>query len=271
MEEAAATRTAIARLADTRAECNEQHKVMAAELEAMQNSVKSSLRAACQQNTVQSGKLDAMGYRLEEMKDLLLELVLQLKMQMAELNNHMRTLSTATRTTQGSEQAKANEPIATSSKTVPMRIPIPPITLKTSPKTEPKALKPPPASKKTTKVHVCASNSLSTVLLPPTVSLTQTQDQGIDPMTTTSSTIDLTDTKATAGSLASSAGDDTYVTAKTKTTGTSSMFLTASEGLLAGNPCASTTRKKENLNGDLSMQATRDSRETLQPLVRKGR
>ena len=37
---------ALVRLADTRAECNEQHKVMAAELKVMQNSVKSSRRAA---------------------------------------------------------------------------------------------------------------------------------------------------------------------------------------------------------------------------------
>ena len=51
-------------------------------------------------------------------------------------------------------------------------------------------------------------------------------------MTTTSSTINLTDTKATAGSHTSSAEDDTYATAKAITAGTSSMFLTVSEGLL---------------------------------------
>ena len=60
VEEAAAARTAmlqaeaeaqraLARLADTRAKCNEQHKVMAAELEAMQDSMKCNLRAATQQ------------------------------------------------------------------------------------------------------------------------------------------------------------------------------------------------------------------------------
>ena len=57
IEEAAAGRTAmlqaeaeaqraLARLADTRAECNEQYKVMTAELEALQDSVKGSLRSA---------------------------------------------------------------------------------------------------------------------------------------------------------------------------------------------------------------------------------
>ena len=67
--------------------------------------------------------------------------------------------------------------------------------------------------------------------------------------------------EATAGSHTSSAEDDTYATAKSRTAGTSSMFLTASEGMLAGNPCASSTRKKDTLNGDFSMQATRGSRD----------
>ena len=52
---------ALARLADTRAECNEQHQAMTAELEAMQDSVKRSLRDATQPTTVQAAKVDVMG------------------------------------------------------------------------------------------------------------------------------------------------------------------------------------------------------------------
>ena len=106
VQEAAAARTAmlqaeaeaqrsLARLADTRAECNEQHKVMTAELEAMQDSVKCSLRAATQQTTLQAAKVDAMGYRLEEMKDLFLQRELRVEVQMAELSNQMHTLRAA--------------------------------------------------------------------------------------------------------------------------------------------------------------------------------
>ena len=64
---------ALACLVDTRADCIEQHKVITAKLEAMQSSVKASLRANSQQQTVQSAKLVAMGNRSEEMKDLLLQ------------------------------------------------------------------------------------------------------------------------------------------------------------------------------------------------------
>ena len=144
---------------------------------------------------------------------------------------------------------------------VPMRTLNPPITLKASPKTEPKVIIPLPTSKKTTKMHVCTPNSLSAVPMPSMTSLTRRRDQGVDPMPTTSSTIDLTDTRATAGSYTSSTDDEAYTTARIRTVGTNSMFLTASEGILPGNPCASSTRKKDNANSELSMQATRGSRD----------
>ena len=92
---------------------------------------------------------------------------------------------------------------------VPARTPDPPLIRKASPQTVTKAPKPPEAAKKPTKVHVCMPNSLSTVQLPPTMSITRTQDRGVDPITTNSSVIDLTDTKATAGSQTSSVEDDT--------------------------------------------------------------
>ena len=273
VDEAAAARTAkiqaeaeaqlaLAHLADTRAECNEQHKVMTAELEAMQDSVKCSLRAATLQTTVQAAKVDAMGYRLEEMKDLLLQRELRMEVQMAELSNQMHTLGSAScAVAPETEQAKVVEPIASTSKMVHMYTPNPPVTWKTSPKTEPRVLKPPQTGKKTTKVHVCTPNSLSAPQLPSMMSLTRTRDQGVDLMTAKSSTVDLTDTRATAGWHTSSAEDEACTTARVRTVGTSSMFLTVSEGILTGNPCASSTRKKGNVNGELSMQATRGSRE----------
>ena len=173
-----------------------------------------------------------MGYRLEEMKDLFLQRELRMEVKIAELSNQMHTLDAASRAVAPeTEQAKVVEPIASTSKMVPMRTPNPPVTLKTSPKTEHKVLKPPQTGKQITKVNVCAPNSLSAVQLPSTMSLTRTRDQGVDPMTTTSSTVDLTDTRATVGSHTSSAEDEAYTTARVRTAGTSSMFLTASEGI----------------------------------------
>ena len=79
-------------------------------------------------------------------------------------------------------------------------------------------------------------------------------------MPITLSTLDLTDTRATAGSHTSSTGDEAYATARMRT-GTNLLFLTASEGMLTGKPCASSTRQKDNANGELSVQATRGSQD----------
>ena len=64
-------------------------------------------------------------------------------------------------------------------------------------------------------------------------------------MTLSSSTVDLTNTNATAGSEASSGEGNTYATARARVTGTNSLYLTADEGVLAGNPFASSTEEKE--------------------------
>ena len=224
---------------------------MTAELEALQDSVKGSMRSATQQTTVQAAKVDAMGYRLKEMKDLFLQRELRVEARLAELSDQIRTQSCAVphAGTPQAEQTEAAEPIKSTSKIVLMRTPNPSITLKTSPKAQPKVVIPPTTNKKATKRHLCTPNPLSDVPMPSMTSLTRTRDQGVDPMPITSSTFDLTDTRATVGSHTSSTEDEAYATARKRTVGTNSMFLTASEGMFTGEPCASSTRKKDNANG----------------------
>ena len=232
---------------------------MNAELEALQDSVKGSLRSATQQTTVQAAKIDAMCYRLEEMKDLFLQRELRVQARLDELSDQKRTQRGAashTRTLE-TEHAETAESIASTSKMMP---PNPSKTLKTSPKTQPKVVIPPPINKRTTKVHVCTPNPLSDTSMPPATSLTRTRDQGADAMPITSSTFDLTDTRATAGSHSSSTEDEAYATARMRT-GSNSLFLTASEGMLTGKPCASSTRQKDNANGEFSVQASRGSQD----------
>ena len=72
-------------------------------------------------------------------------------------------------------------------------------------------------------------------------------------MMTTSFTLDLTDTIATSGSQTSSGEHCTYTTARARLTGAYSLYMTANEEVLAGNPCASSTRKRDQLVGDLSV------------------
>ena len=106
-------------------------------------------------------------------------------------------------------------------------------------------------------------DSCSTTPSAPSVSLTTTRDQGVDPMSTiyldSSTEVDLSSTRATLGSQTD---DAACVTAPTMMSGPSSFYLTANltadNGVPSGTPCASSTRKKEE-TVDLSVQATHGS------------
>ena len=160
VEEAAAARTAkveaeaeakraFARLGDTRAECGEQHRAIAAEIEAVQGSVKESLRASCQQHTVESAKMDAMCYRLEETKDLLLQRKLRTETKMAELHAQIDTWSSMARGEKLKPDVSISDP-----NVVPARTPNPRLTLKTRPNTVIRIPKSSEVTTKTSRVHV---------------------------------------------------------------------------------------------------------------------
>ena len=134
-----------------------------------------NLRANRQQPKLQSAKVDAIGYRLKEMKDLLLQRELRMEVQMAELNSKMQTLKTAAHS---DDSPKLDVPTASDTKVVIACTLDPPLMLKTSPKTVTEAPKPLEMAKQSTRVHVCPPNFLSTVQLPTTLSHARIQDQG---------------------------------------------------------------------------------------------
>ena len=94
----------------------------------------------------------------------------------------------------------------------------------------------------------------------PSAAQSTTRDQGVDPMSTiyldSSVEVDLSNTKATLGSQTEVA---TFATAPISMSGPDSLYLTADlsadHGLPSGTPCASSTRKKDEI-ADLSIQAT---------------
>ena len=108
--EAANARTAIlaveaeaqrvqAQLASTRAECNEQHQAITAEFEAVHKSVREELQVSDQLRTaqnVQTVRVDAMGHRLGELNDWLLQRELRMETQFYDLSNQMNAMPNAT-------------------------------------------------------------------------------------------------------------------------------------------------------------------------------
>ena len=100
-----------------------------------------------------------------------------------------------------------------------------------------------------------------------------TRDQGVDPMSTiyldSSVEVDLSSTKATLGSQTEGAA---FTTAPISMSGPDCLYLTADlsadHGLPSGTPCASSTRKKDEIT-DLSMQATHVSHDRTREVEAK--
>ena len=94
----------------------------------------------------------------------------------------------------------------------------------------------------------------------PSATQSTTRDQGVDPMSTiyldSSVEVNLSNTKATLGSQTEGA---TFATAPISMSGPDSLYwtadLSAEHGLPSGTPCASSTRKKDEI-ADLSIQVT---------------
>ena len=283
----AETQRALAGLASTRAECNEQHLAIVENIKVMQTTMREGLQVSDQLRTaqnVQNARVDTLGHRIGEMNDTLMSRELRVETQINDLSNQMHTVLNAIdvmrrerslpRQPSTSGGVRNGGPVRISEPTCPSQVV----------KSElPSALKPstsrpavpaprkdegvagnlvmatPEAERKPARVQMRGHHDSAESSMPSATQST-TRDQGVDPMSTiyldSSVEVDLSNTKATLGSQTEGA---TFATAPISMSGPDSLYwtadLSAEHGLPSGTPCASSTRKKDEI-ADLSIQAT---------------
>ena len=91
----AETQRALAGLASTRAECNEQHHAIVENMRTLQTTMREGLQVSGQLRTaqnMQSARVDALGHRMGEMNDLLMARELRVETQINDLSNQMHTV-----------------------------------------------------------------------------------------------------------------------------------------------------------------------------------
>ena len=283
----AETQRAIAGLASTRAECNEQHHAIVENIRTMQTTMQEGLQVSDQLRTaqnVQNARVEALGQRMGEMNDMLMARELRVETQINDLSNQMHTVLNAInimrrkrslprqpnvgegvqtgRSTRAPEQPHPNRAIK--SELVSALKPSTPRSAVPETPSKDLVLTMPDTERKYTRVQMRGPHdSYSADSSMPSAALGTTRDQGVDPMSTiyldSSIEVDLSSTKATIGSQTDEAA---YVTAPTTVSGPNSLYLTADltadDGMPSGTPRASSTRKKEETM-DLSVQATQGS------------
>ena len=97
----AETQRALAGLASTRAECNEQHHAIVENMRTMQMTMREGLQISDQLRTaqnVQSAGVDTLGHRMGEMNDLLMARELHVETQINDLSNQKHTVLNAINT-----------------------------------------------------------------------------------------------------------------------------------------------------------------------------
>ena len=266
----AETQRALAGLASTRAECNEQHLAIVENIKVMQTTMREGLQVSDQ--------------LLGEMNDMLMARELRVETQINDLSNQMHTVLNAIdvmrRERSLPRQPSANGgvwnegPVRVSEPTYPNQVVKPELPSALKPSTSRPAvpaprkdegvagnlvIATPDAERKPARVQMRGHHDSAESSMPSAAQST-TRDQGVDPMSTiyldSSVEVDLSNTKATLGSQTEGA---TFATAPISMSGPDSLYLTADlsadHGLPSGTPCASSTRKKDEI-AELSIQAT---------------
>ena len=94
----AETQRALAGLASTRAECNEQHHAIVENIRTMQTTMREGLQVSDQLRTaqnVQNARVNALGRRMGEMNDMLMARELRVETQINYLSNQVHTVLNA--------------------------------------------------------------------------------------------------------------------------------------------------------------------------------
>ena len=272
----AETQRALAGLASTRAECNEQHLAILENIKVMQTTMREGLQVSDQLRTaqnVQNARVDTLGHRMGEMNDMLMARELRVETQINDLSNQMHTVLKAIdvmrrerslpRQPSASGGARNGGTVRVSEPTCPSQLVKPELPSALKPSTSRPAvpatrkdegaagnlvLTTPDAERKPARVQMRGHHDSAESTMPSAAQST-TRDQGVDPMSTiyldSSVEVDLSNTKATLGSQTEGA---TFATAPISMSGPDSLYLTADwsadHGLPSGNPCASSTSKK---------------------------
>ena len=227
----AETQRALAGLASTRAECNEQHLAIVENIKVMQTTMREGLQVSDQLRTaqnVQNARVDTLGHRIGEMNDTLMARELRVETQINDLSNQMHTVLNAIDVMRR-ERSLPRQPSASGGvrNGGPVRISEPTCTSQVVKSELPSALKPstsrpavpaprkdegvagnlviatPEAERKPARVQMRGHHDSAESSMPSAIQST-TRDQGVDPMSTiyldSSVEVDLSNTKATLGS-----------------------------------------------------------------------
>ena len=269
---------AASQLSERKARCDREHQSIMEEIEAVQAELRTSTERQAQGHEIQAARMDAMGYRMAEMKDMVAEREVRMEAQMQEVCSQIQAMGTMLKNIQP-RPAPSSNTIKELLQDTDVSLPKPMKSVSLKPKESVTTATNPSVSKQHLARYAplpqplvsngeAASTStkfipsaVSTKYIPPTtkahkkeptceVITIDTSSKGITGLREPTRTNELTEVTST------------FQTANATLGESAAEFQTADDGLPPGNPCASSTRRREVTipeNTDDSVNSTRGS------------
>ena len=251
------------------AECNREQQEIAAEIEAVQNILRLSAERQAQGQKMQAAEMNAMGYRLMEMKDLLIQREYRMESQLQEMCSQIQAIGTVLIDIQPQTENTAPIHLTKIMKGTPPKHSTKNVTLKSRENsTTPMNVSTSKPVLPKYKPLSCGIQISTTLNTDPSPSATCKKGSANDPITIEISSMGFTDSKLPTCSTPTSQMTTTFQSGKATLGEKTEEFHTATDDLPPGNPCASSTRRKEVSTHGTSnkpLKSTRGSEQSSPP------
>ena len=277
LEAQAGVKQAASQLSERKARCDREHQAIVEEIEAVQSELRTSTERQLQGQEVQAARMDAMGYRMAEMKDMMAQREVRMEAQIQEVCSQIQAMGTALKNVQP-QSTLPNNTIKELLQETDMSLPKPvkSVSLKRKESiittTKPSGSKQPMARYAPLPQPLVSSGeavSTSTkLILPaqtefiPPITKSHEKEPTYEAITLETSSMGITGLREPMCINELTNTTSTFQTANATLGESNAEFQTADTGLPPGNPCASSTRRREVIiseNTDDSNNSTRGS------------
>ena len=273
----AGVKQAASQLFERKARCDREHQAIVEEIEAVQSELRTSTERQMQGQEVQAARKDAMGYQMAEMKDLMAQREVRMEAQIQEVCSQLQAMGTMLKNVQP-RSAPPNSTIKELLQDTDLSLPKPVKSVSLQPKesiittTKPSVSKqhlaryaPLPQPLVSNGEAVSTSTKLilpaSTKFVPPTTA-SHEKEPTCEAITIETSSMAITGLREPIRTNELTNITSTFQTANATLGESNTELQTADTGLPPGNPCASSTRRREVIiseNTDDSINSTRGS------------
>ena len=264
-------------LSERKARCDREHQSIMEEIEAVQAELRTSTERQAQGHEIQAARMDAMGYRMAEMKDMVAEREARMEAQMQEVCSQIQAMGTMLKNIQP-RPVPASNTINELLQDTDVSLPKPMKSVSIKPKESVTTAINPSGSKQhlaryaplpqplvsngeaATSTKLIPS-AVSTKYIPPTTKAHK-KEPTCEVITIDTSSMGITGLREPTRTNEPTEVTSTFQTANATLGESNAEFQTADTGLPPGNPCASSTRRREVIiseNTDYSINSTRGS------------